>query len=545
MEQQDVAKKLPKEGALLGYQFQVSSAGNYEVWSRIGWEGIRSPFDWRVDQGPWRSVQPDYPTTDHVELAFWCPLGWMKLGQTDLTAGKHSLEFRISAWSKKENGKEVSQGIMFACDATCLTRGPFRPNGKHRPAEKVFAPQSLVVAAGKEEVVRLAEPWANPKLWWPDDPQMYHVVTRVLLGGKVVDVRRTPFGFRQWEWDSPQFKLNGLPWNLRGDSGAGVDGLNNGTLEESFAYWRDANQNHCRYWNPLGNGGLEKSKVLDVLDAHGMIVRRDGIMDGMGCNYLGNLGGNEALFDNWIPQLQAMVKEERNHPSIFAWSMENELTLINARNFGLLKQVEPRITRAAKAVMAMDPTRPAMIDGGNCLSIQSLPVNGSHYIESSITAPGIPLRDYPDQAYTWEKIVENEKQVFPLALDRPILMGECFFMTGYTCGELAQLGGEGCFAGAGPYTQRGGGLFTKMMTEGFRWHGIAGWQFSLGGGQAGNMHFNSQKPVALFCRQWNWTLGGGNEVPRTLKLFNDTRFTDPIETAWRSSTATWRRGARW
>jgi hypothetical protein len=104
--------------------------------------------------------------------------------------------------------------------------------------------------------------------------------------------------------------------------------------------------------------------------------------------------------------------------SPFAWSMENELTLINARNFGLLKQVEPRITRAAKAVMAMDPTRPAMIDGGNCLSIQSLPVNGSHYIESSITGSGIPLRDYPDQAYTWEKIVENEKQVFPLALDR-------------------------------------------------------------------------------------------------------------------------------
>ena len=32
-----------------------------------------------------------------------------------------------------------------------------------------------------------------------------------------------------------------------------------------------------------------------------------------------------------------MVKEERNHPSIFVWSIENELTLINARNFGLLE----------------------------------------------------------------------------------------------------------------------------------------------------------------------------------------------------------------
>jgi hypothetical protein len=135
IEQQDVPKKLPKEGARLGYQFPVSTAGNYEVWSRIGWEGIRSPFDWRIDQGPWRSIKPDYPTTDHVELAFWCPLGWMKLGETDLAVGRHTLEFRLSAWSKQENGKDVAQGIMFACDATCLARGPFRPNGKHRPDE--------------------------------------------------------------------------------------------------------------------------------------------------------------------------------------------------------------------------------------------------------------------------------------------------------------------------------------------------------------------------------------------------------------------------
>jgi hypothetical protein len=135
IDQEDLAKKLPKEGARLGYDFQVSSGGNYEVWSRIGWEGIRAPFDWRIDQGPWGSVKPDYPTTDHVDLATWCPLGWMKLGQTNVAAGKHTFEFRLSPWSKQENGKDVAQRIMFACDATCLTRGPFRANGKHRPGE--------------------------------------------------------------------------------------------------------------------------------------------------------------------------------------------------------------------------------------------------------------------------------------------------------------------------------------------------------------------------------------------------------------------------
>ena len=46
--------------------------------------------------------------------------------------------------------------------------------------------------------------------------------------------------------------------------------------------------------------------------------------------------------------------------------------------------------------MAIDPTRPVMVDGGNCLLDESLPVNGVHYQESF-------WRDYPDEAYTLAK----------------------------------------------------------------------------------------------------------------------------------------------
>jgi beta-galactosidase len=831
IEQQDVAKNLPKEGALLGYQFQVFAAGNYEVWSRIGYEGIRSPFEWRIDQGPWYPVQPTDPSIDLSDLATWSPVAWLNLGKADLAAGKHVFEFRVKAWSKVENGKQVPQGMLFACDAICLSKGAFHPNGKFKPgedwqnkkdkeaarqvfefkaggregyanspervelslgglwqvarfdemevvdrdgptttvpdasqlfwmgttvpgnkfqdrseliqchrliyrtrvkvpaatrdtgypagrsfifrfpvvnlfasllvngrycgftkapyalwecdatsairpgevnevcvvikdsyyavspklagsptrnsfgmpldmlgqswmmahfdypigsgvaggvvqlsgilvtpslvvagpvytsdvfaipsvkkktlgleitvsnptsqeqkvqlvneivpaaltaspsaattpsaaqrsaapgwvlgkAEKVFAPTEVKLAAGKEQVVKLSEPWADPKLWWPDDPRMYVVVTKVVLDGKVADVRQTPFGFRQWEWDSPQFKLNGLPWNLRGDTGFGVDGSGQSTVQETVDHLRQSHANHIRYWKTVGCGGLTNSQVLDEMDAAGIVARRDGIMDGMGCNYLHAIGGNKGLFDNWEIQLRAWVKEERNHPSIFAWSIENELTLINARNLGQLDGVEPRIKEAARIVMAMDPTRPAMIDGGNCLRDQSLPVNGSHYIEGGITPPGIALREYPDQAYTWDKIIPNEKQCFPLALDRPILMGECAFISGMTPGEVGEFGGETCFAGWGPATARGAGLFAKMLTEGFRWRDVAGWQFCAGDGEFGGLQCNSQKPVALFCRQWNWTFGSGSTVARTLKLFNDTRFGGPIEAGW-------------
>ena len=35
-----------------------------------------------------------------------------------------------------------------------------------------------------------------------------------------IDVRRTTFGFREWEWSGRQFKLNGVPWQLWADSTA-------------------------------------------------------------------------------------------------------------------------------------------------------------------------------------------------------------------------------------------------------------------------------------------------------------------------------------
>ena len=89
-----------------------------------------------------------------------------------------------------------------------------------------------------------------------------------------------------------------------------------------------------------------------------------GIFDGQGANYLAGLVENPRLYENWITRLKAWVREERNHPSILIWSLANEITFINSRNLGMSDRVEPEITRAAREVMALDPSRPVMVDGG-------------------------------------------------------------------------------------------------------------------------------------------------------------------------------------
>ena len=52
-----------------------------------------------------------------------------------------------------------------------------------------------------------------------------------------------------------------------------------------------------------------------------------------------------------------------------------------------------------------------------------------------------------------------------------------------------------------------------------------------------DLHYNSFQPVCVLCREWNSTFGGGEKVKRTLKVFNDTRYDDPVEMTWTFTVA--------
>jgi len=54
-----VAKEVPAEGVVIRYPFRVEKDSDYEVWDRVGFEFVLSPFSWRVDGGDWSAVGPD------------------------------------------------------------------------------------------------------------------------------------------------------------------------------------------------------------------------------------------------------------------------------------------------------------------------------------------------------------------------------------------------------------------------------------------------------------------------------------------------------
>lgn len=404
---------------------------------------------------------------------------------------------------------------------------------------KTLPAKNFAVSAGKDQLVEVVGEWADPKLWWPDAPHLYDLRTTIKIDGTPVDVRHTTFGFREWGSDGKHFTLNGIHW--RGWNTATVNG---NTADEWLANYRKTNQTTMRLCGATQGGprpffGMSPDDALDWMDRNGIPVRRCGILDGEAIGSMAVENDPELkklhkseikmeLMDNWVEQMAAQVKGERNHPSIQIWSIENEWLYINCINLygGLMDQFEREVLRCAKVVQAVDPTRLVMTDGGSANKDQSMPVHGNHYV--ALENPG-GMTAYPGLAYQSNptgggrgRWVWDEK--------RPRYLGEDFYFTG-NHPELATIGGEAATTGK-TGTLKACGLMLSILQQGYRWADYGAWDFYLGPTDADDsqwLYFASR--VAL-CREWDWTFLSGKPVKRTIGIFNDTHYSDPITFRW-------------
>ncbi len=170
----DVEAVTPAEGVVLTYRFAVPAPGRNELWNRVGYEFVRSPFEWRLDDGPWTRISPDELTTDLMALADWNEVAWLKLGEATLgSAGEHTLQIRLPRTVQTEgNDKGKVARLLYASDALCIApAGTFSPNGKFKPSEtgrdardeaaasKVFALPAAPDNAGARSFVALSGDW--------------------------------------------------------------------------------------------------------------------------------------------------------------------------------------------------------------------------------------------------------------------------------------------------------------------------------------------------------------------------------------------------
>ena len=96
----------------------------------------------------------------------------------------------------------------------------------------------------------------------------------------------------------------------------------------------------------------------------------------------------------------------------------------------------------------------------------------------------------------------------------------------------AYFGGEQVFLGkAGNRPAVGKAM--QVISQGYRWFGIAACDFCQQPSDADGSQYNEWAPRAVLVRQWDFSFASGQPAKRTVGIFNNTRFADPLTFTWK------------
>lgn len=179
----------------------------------------------------------------------------------------------------------------------------------------------------------------KPKLWSPDEPNLYRAHVLLLDGQTVLDRYETNIGFKSVVFDADKgLFINGKYTEIKGvcnhQDHAGVGAAVPDRLNE----WR------IERLKEMGCNALRTShnpptpELLDACDKLGILVQDE--------NRLFSAG------PEGISQMERLVKRDRNHASVFMWSLGNEEWGVQTSKSGeQISQALYDLTRK------LDPTR--------------------------------------------------------------------------------------------------------------------------------------------------------------------------------------------
>lgn len=194
------------------------------------------------------------------------------------------------------------------------------------PSGKEVATGKMETDGVKDSVLSTIFDFAikNPVLWNLEQPKLYTAVSKVFVEGELVDNYTTSFGIRTFEFTSDKgFFLNGRSLKINGvcnhhDLGCLGSAINTRALERQLEILKNMGCNAIRTsHNPPA------PELLNLADQMGFLIL-------------------DEAFDMWKKpkskfdystvweamhqrDIQDMVLRDRNHPSIIAWSIGNEI----------------------------------------------------------------------------------------------------------------------------------------------------------------------------------------------------------------------------
>jgi beta-galactosidase len=216
----------------------------------------------------------------------------------------------------------------------------------------------------------------GPKLWSPDTPLLYFVHSVVFSNDVAVDEYFTPFGIRDVQINKDSgLLLNGKWTKLKGvcvhhDLGSLGAAAFDRAIERRLEILKSIGCNAVRTsHNPPAPA------FLDACDRMGFLVI-DEAFDKWGLGVFPDVESPD-FGDWWEKDLRAMLRRDRNHPSVVIWSVGNEAGIPGSdAHDGMLEQL-------VDVVHSSEPTRPVTcalvpMDGSLVDILDNLLKSGSH-----------------------------------------------------------------------------------------------------------------------------------------------------------------------
>lgn len=285
---------------------------------------------WYTGSGIYRNVK--LITTNNISVANWGTF------ITTPEVSKSSAKVNLKTQVKNQNNKAEEVRVEFSI---------IDKNGK------VISKRNDIklLKANTETLVEQELQVSNPKLWSTHTPNLYQAITKIYQNKKLIDEVITPLGIRTFRFDNEKgFYLNDEYLKILGvclhhDLGALGAAVNIRAIERQLQIMKDMGANAIRTaHNPPA------PEVLALCDKMGFLVM-DEAFD-MWKKRKNKFDYHVDFVENHKQDLEDLVKRDRNHPSVFMWSIGNEIReQFDATGTTIAKEL-------AAIVKSLDTTRP-------------------------------------------------------------------------------------------------------------------------------------------------------------------------------------------
>jgi beta-galactosidase len=181
-----------------------------------------------------------------------------------------------------------------------------------------------IVVPNKNKSIETTLTVPNPRLWDTENPQLYKLVTTISQNNKLLDTYTSTFGIRDIRFTADNgFYLNDKRVQLKGvnlhhDHGPLGAAFNERAMERQLEIMKSMGANAIRT-----SHNTAAPELLDLCDKMGILVFNE-VFD----KYDAKADIVDSTnFENFAQRnIKNFVERDRNHPSIFLWSVGNEIS---------------------------------------------------------------------------------------------------------------------------------------------------------------------------------------------------------------------------